>query len=217
MIKLSTCYLEEFINEREIKAFQEKLIDAHQKLYGSNKNGKGWLNLPVHIGKEELLKIKSAAQRIRNTSDILIVIGIGGSYLGSKAALEFLKSLNYNQFLKTKIFFIGNSMSSADIFDLLKLCKDKDISINVISKSGETLECSIAFRIFRRFLEDKYGKEEARKRTYCTTDPVKGSLRKIAFEERYEVFNIPEDVGGRYSVLSAVGLLPLCVACADNR
>ncbi len=215
MVKLSTRYLEKFITEKDINSFQKKLTTAHFELHSNDIGGKGWLNLPANISSEELLKIKSAAQRINSSSDVLIVIGIGGSYLGARAGIEFLRSLNYNYFLKTKIFFIGNSLSSADIFELLKFCESKDVSINVVSKSGGTIECAVAFRIFRRFLEKKYGKEKSRERIYCTTDPTKGLLKKMACEEGYETFEIPPDVGGRYSVLSAVGLLPLSVAGAD--
>ena len=219
MLRLDTRYLKSFVTDKEINLFSERVKEAHDWLHlseSSVNNKKGWLDLPINYSKSELDKIKLTANKIKNDSDILIVIGIGGSYLGTRAGLEFIKSPNYNYISKStpNIFFVGNNLSSIAISEILDICKDKDVSLNVISKSGTTTECAIAFRIFRKFLEEKYG-EEAYKRIYCTTDPKEGSLREMAIKNRYQTFEIHSDIGGRYSVLTAVGLLPLAVAGID--
>lgn len=219
MVKLYTKYLENFITDDDVNSFRGKVEEAHKWLHFSEstaENKKGWLDLPSNYNREEISRIKSVAEKIKHDSDILVVIGIGGSYLGARAAIEFLKSPNYNYIKKSTpdIFFVGNNMSSAYILEIIDICRDRDISVNVISKSGTTTECAIAFRIFKEFMESKYGKE-ASDRIYCTTDPKSGSLRELANKEGYQTFEIPPDVGGRYSVLTSVGLLPLSVAGVD--
>lgn len=219
MINLDFEPLKKFVFDEDFDFFKKKLEDAHNKLYNSLKGEKldGWLDLPLNYNKEEFESIKIVAESIRKTSDAFVVIGIGGSYLGARAAIEFLNSGNYNCFSKNspKIFFIGNSVSSLEIQNVLDFCKDKDVSINVISKSGTTLEPAIAFRIFKDFMENKYGKQESKSRIYCTTDKEKGALRELADKEGYVCFEIPNNIGGRYSVLTAVGLLPVAVSGAD--
>ncbi len=220
MINIDTQYLKKFINDKEFFCYKEKLKKAHEKLYdiSNEKNEfKGWIDLPFKYNPEELKRLEAAASRIKEEAEIFVVIGIGGSYLGARAAIEFLYSENYNHLCSDtpRVFFIGNSVSPLEIKNLLEICKEKDVCLNVISKSGTTTEPAIAFRIFKDFMEKKYGKSEAAKRIYCTTDKVKGALKKIADKENYECFEIPEDVGGRYSVLTAVGLLPIAVSGAD--
>jgi len=175
------------------------------------------LDLPENYDKEEFARIKKAAERIKSDSDVLVVIGIGGSYLGARAAIEFLKSPFYNNLKKDTpdIYYVGNNISSTYLNEILSICEGKDISVNVISKSGTTTEPALAFRVFKKYVEDKYGKEEAKNRIYCTTDKSKGTLKKLADTEGYETFVIPDDVGGRFSVLTAVGLLPIAVAGCD--
>ena len=180
----------------------------------------GWMNLPTNFDKEEFARIEKAAKKIQKDSDVLVVIGIGGSYLGARAVIETLTSTFYNmlsdkQRKTPQVFFVGNNMSPNYINDLLECIEKKDISINVISKSGTTLEPAMAFRIFREYLESKYGIDEARKRIYVTTDKTKGALKTLSNEEEYETFVIPDNIGGRYSVLTAVGLLPIAVAGVD--
>ncbi len=207
-----------FFNEEELVNVREQVKAAHSAL--TNKTGAGndflgWVSLPEDYDKEEFARIKSAAERIRSNSDVLIVIGIGGSYLGAKAAIDFLTGPFYNYNSKTQIFFAGNSISPNYINGLLKAIEGKDVSVNIISKSGTTTEPAIAFRIFKEYLENKYGKEEAKKRIYATTDKARGALKNLADKEGYETFVVPDDVGGRYSVLTAVGLLPIAVCGAD--
>ena len=219
-IKLNLNYLDKFIKEHEYEQMKPLVKMAHETLQNKFKNENkftGWLDLPENYDKNEFDKIKSAAQKIQKESEALIVIGIGGSYLGARAAIEFLKSLNYNQLPKNTpdIYFVGNNISTSYIQDILKICENKDISINVISKSGTTTEPAIAFRIFREFLEKKYGKEKAKERIYCTTDKEKGALKELATKNGYETFIIPDNIGGRFSVLAAVGLLPIAVAGID--
>ncbi len=180
----------------------------------------GWMNLPTNFDKEEFARIEKTAKKIQKDSDVLVVIGIGGSYLGARAVIETLTSTFYNmlpdkQRKTPQIFFVGNNMSPNYINDLLECIEKKEISINVISKSGTTLEPAMAFRIFREYLESKYGIDEARKRIYVTTDKTKGALKTLSNEEEYETFVIPDNIGGRYSVLTAVGLLPIAVAGVD--
>lgn len=215
-VKLDTRYLSKFIKPFELDQISPFVKTANDILHsgkGSGSEFTGWLNLPKNYDKFEFEEIKVVAEKIRKNSDILLVIGIGGSYLGARAVIEFLKSNNYNTLPKSTpdIYFVGNNMSTTYINDILRICENKEVSINVISKSGTTTEPAIAFRIFRKFLEDKYGKDKAKERIFCTTDKFKGALKKLADEESYKTFTIPDDIGGRYSVLTAVGLLPIAV------
>ena len=219
-LKLSTKYLKSFVDNSDIYAMEEEILNAHNALESGNGKGSeftGWLNLPANYDKAEFERIKLAAKRIQQNSDIFISIGIGGSYLGSKAAIDFLKSTDCNALEKDTpdVYFIGNSLSADRLNNLLAICQGKDVSINVISKSGTTTEPAIAFRVFKRFMEEKYGKEEASRRIYVTTDKEKGTLKEIATKEGYETFVVPDDVGGRYSVLTAVGLLSIAVSGVD--
>ncbi|MBY9080934.1 glucose-6-phosphate isomerase [Paenibacillus sp. HN-1] len=209
-----------FVNQHEIDYFAAPIKLAHEQLHSKTGTGSdytGWIDLPQTYDKEEFARIQAAAKKIQGDSDVLIVIGIGGSYLGARAAIESLTHSFYNNLDKSKrktpeIYFAGNNISSTYVTHLLQLIEGKDFSVNVISKSGTTTEPAIAFRIFRAALEKKYGKEEARKRIYATTDKARGALKTLATEEGYETFVIPDDVGGRYSVLTAVGLLPIAAA-----
>ena len=208
------------ISEDEMKAMEKITKDAKDVLVGKSGAGNdflGWIDLPVDYDKEEFARIKKAAEKIISDTDVFIVIGIGGSYLGARAAIEFLKSPLYNNLPKKTpdIYFSGNSISGSAVQDLLKICEGKRVSVNVISKSGTTTEPAIAFRIFREYLENRYGHEEAVKRIYCTTDKARGTLKQLADEQGYESFVVPDDVGGRFSVLTAVGLLPIAVCGAD--
>lgn len=212
-----------FINEHELTYLKEEVKLAHEKLHqktGAGSEFLGWVDLPVNYDQSEFAKIKEAASKIQSDSDVLLVIGIGGSYLGARAAIEGLTHTFYNmlpnQSRKTpQIFFVGQNMSGAYLQDLLQLIEGKDISLNVISKSGTTTEPALAFRVLRAYLEEKYGEIEAAKRIYTTTDKAKGALKQLADEKGYQSFVIPDDVGGRYSVLTAVGLLPIAVAGID--
>ena len=219
-VKLNTKYLNDFISDSDYAAISDEVKAAQKTLHdksGAGNDFLGWVDLPVNYDKEEFARIEKAAEKIRKDSQVLIVIGIGGSYLGARAAIEFCKSLNYNLLCKDtpQIFFSGNSISSAALNELVALCEGKDFSVNVISKSGTTTEPAISFRIFRELLEKKYGKEEAAKRIYVTTDKAKGTLKALSDEQGYETFVVPDDVGGRYSVLTAVGLLPIAAAGID--
>ncbi|MBQ5590132.1 MAG: glucose-6-phosphate isomerase [Clostridia bacterium] len=219
-IKLNTKFAAPFISDDEYSAISSQVNAAHELLNSRKGPGSdflGWVDLPVDYDKEEFARIKKAAEKIKSDSDILVVIGIGGSYLGARAAIEFLKSHYYNNKKKDTpdIYFAGNSISSTALAELLEICDGKNVSVNVISKSGTTTEPAIAFRVFRNYLETRYGKEEARKRIYCTTDKARGTLKALADEEGYEEFVVPDDVGGRFSVLTAVGLLPIAVAGCD--
>ena len=212
-----------FISEEEMKNMKSIVMGAKDVLTAKSGAGNdylGWIDLPVDYDKEEFARIKKAAEKIQNDSDVLLVIGIGGSYLGARAAIEFLSHSFYNVLPKGKrktpeIYFVGNSISSTYIKHLIDVVGDRDFSINMISKSGTTTEPAIAFRVFKEILEKKYGKEEAAKRIYATTDKAKGALKNLATEEGYETFVVPDDVGGRFSVLTAVGLLPIAVSGAD--
>jgi glucose-6-phosphate isomerase len=220
LIRLDDQYLSGFIGEEECAAIAPQVLLAHETLHegtGLGSHFLGWVDLPSRYDKEEFSRILQAAQKIRSDSEVFVVIGIGGSYLGARAAIEFLKSQNYNALKKDTpdIYFVGNGISSTALSEVLEICKDRDVSVNVISKSGTTTEPAIAFRIFRRLLEKKYGREGAAKRIYCTTDKSRGTLKQLATREGYETFVVPDDVGGRYSVLTAVGLLPIAVAGAD--
>ena len=217
-VKLNTRYLEGFVNDEDIKAIAPEVTAAAELLdsrTGAGNDFLGWIDLPVDYDKEEFARIKAAAEKIRNDSEVLVVIGIGGSYLGARAAIEFCKSQNRNLFEKPQIIFAGNTLSSAALAEVVALCYGKDFSVNVISKSGTTTEPTIAFRVFKDLLEKKYGKEEAAKRIYATTDKARGTLKELSDREGYQTFVIPDDVGGRYSVLTAVGLLPIAVAGID--
>lgn len=212
-----------FVNESEIFNFSEFIKAAHDMLHngtGAGSDFTGWVDLPKAYDKEEFARIKASAEKIKSDSDALVVIGIGGSYLGARAAIEALSHSFYNLMPKTErrtpeIYFVGNSISSTYIAELFELLKGKDISVNVISKSGTTTEPALAFRVLREYMENKYGKTGAAKRIYATTDKARGALKKLADEEGYESFIIPDDVGGRYSVLTPVGLLPIAVAGID--
>ena len=214
-VKLNTRYLEGFVNENDVQGIAPEVTAAVELLNsrtGAGNDFLGWLDLPVDYDKEEFTRIKKAAEKIRSDSDVLVVIGIGGSYLGARAAIEFCKSQNRNLLEKPQIIFAGNTLSSSALAEAIALCEGKDFSVNVISKSGTTTEPTIAFRVFKEMLEKKYGKEEAAKRIYATTDKARGTLKELSDREGYETFVIPDDVGGRYSVLTAVGLLPIAVA-----
>ena len=219
-IKVDFSRIEKYASKADYANAAGTVKEAYDTLV--NKSGKGaeftgWVDLPVDYDKEEVARIKKAAEKIRKDSEVLVVCGIGGSYLGAAAALDFLKGSMYNFDTKgaPQIFFAGNNMSPSYIRDVLDRLEGKDFSINVISKSGTTMETSIAFRIFKKALEDKYGKEEAAKRIYATTDKQRGALKKLADSEGYEEFVVPDEIGGRFSVLTAVGLLPIAVAGGD--
>lgn len=212
-----------FISDNEVASMKEIAETAKGVLIGKGGAGKdylGWIDLPVEYDKEEFQRIEKAAGRIQQDSEVLIVIGIGGSYLGARAAIEFLRHNFYNMVPKEvrktpEIYYAGNSISSTYLKHLLDVVGDRDFSVNIISKSGTTTEPAIAFRIFKALLEKKYGKKEAAKRIYATTDKERGALKHLASEEGYETFVVPDDVGGRFSVLTAVGLLPIAVSGAD--
>ncbi|MEG0842842.1 MAG: glucose-6-phosphate isomerase [Romboutsia sp.] len=212
-----------FLQQQEIDAMQPYVDTAHNLIHSKKGLGSdflGWVDLPDNYDKEEFARIQKSAEKIKSDSDVLLVIGIGGSYLGSRAAIDmvshsFRNSLSKEDRQAPEVYFVGNNISSTYMMDLLDIIKDKDISVNVISKSGTTTEPAIAFRIFKDYLEKKYGKEKASKRIYATTDTKRGALRQLADEEGYETFVIPDDVGGRFSVLTPVGLLPIAAAGLD--
>ena len=212
-----------FIGADEVKFMEAQtaaMKDVLLKRSGQGNDFLGWIDLPVNYDKEEFARIQKAAAKIQSDSDVLLVIGIGGSYLGARAAIEFLRHSFYNivskEIRKTpEIYFVGNSISTRYLSHLMDVIGDRDFSVNVISKSGTTTEPAIAFRIFKKKLEEKYGKAEAAKRIYATTDKARGALKGLATEEGYETFVVPDDVGGRFSVLTAVGLLPIAASGAD--
>ena len=214
---------EKFLSQREMESMKFAVMNAKDRLLSGQGEGsdfQGWIDLPVNYDKDEFERIKAAAKKIQSDSDVLIVIGIGGSYLGARAAIEYLRHGFYNEMEKDdrktpQIYYVGNSMSSNYLQDVIDVMGDKDFSINVISKSGTTTESAIAFRIFRKLLVQKYGEAEAAKRIYSTTDKARGALKTMSDEKGYECFVIPDDVGGRFSVLTAVGLLPIAVSGAD--
>ncbi len=217
---LTKKYVSSFVTDEEILSFQEKITDAHNALHnktGAGSDFTGWVDLPVDYDKEEFARIKKAAEKIKKNNEILIVIGIGGSYLGARAVIEFVKGQNYNAMADNcaQIYFAGNSISSSSLAELLHIIEGKDFAVNVISKSGTTTEPAIAFRIFREILIERYGKQGAADRIYVTTDKAKGTLKAFADKEGYETFVVPDEVGGRYSVLTAVGLLPIAAAGID--
>ena len=212
-----------FIKEHEVESMKKIVMNAKETLVSKSGAGNdflGWIDLPVNYDKEEFARIQKAAQKIQSDSEVLVVIGIEGSYLGARAAVEFLRHSFYNMVSKEirktpEIYFVGNSISSTYLKHLIDVIGDRDFSVNVISKSGTTTEPAIAFRIFKEMLEKKYGKAEAAKRIYATTDRIKGALKNLATAEGYETFVVPDDIGGRFSVLTAVGLLPIAVSGAD--
>ena len=218
-VVLNTKHLSSFINEEEYKAIYPQVEAAHNQLEAKNGPGNdflGWMYLPRDYDKEEFARIKEAAKKIREDSEVLVVAGIGGSYLGARAVIEAVKGLYHNELEDgPKIYFCGNSISPTYLNDIIALCKGKRFSINVISKSGTTTETSLAFRVLRRLLEDEMGVEEANKRIYATTDRRKGALKALADQAGYETFVVPDNIGGRYSVLTAVGLLPIACAGVD--
>ena len=219
-VSLNEKFVNSFVSKQDIDNITSEVYEAQKTLMSRTGEGNdflGWIDLPVDYDKEEFARIKAAAEKIKNSCDIFVVIGIGGSYLGARAAIEFIKSPVYNNLKKDTpdIYFAGNSISPSALADLVKICKGKDVCINVVSKSGTTTEPAVAFRVFRKLLEDKYGKEGAKERIFATTDKAKGTLKKFSDDNGYETFVVPDDVGGRFSVLTAVGLLPIAVAGID--
>lgn len=212
-----------YVHEHEVESMKALTESARQLLLSKSGAGNdylGWIDLPVDYDKEEFARIKKAAEKIKSDSDVLVVIGIGGSYLGARAAIEFLGHNFFNSVSKDlrkapEIYFVGNSISSNYLAGLVDVIGDRDFSVNIISKSGTTTEPAIAFRVFKKMLEEKYGKDGAAKRIYATTDKAKGALKKLADAEGYEEFVVPDDVGGRFSVLTAVGLLSIAVSGVD--
>ncbi len=219
-LKLNSKYLDSFINSDELAGIKPQVETAVELLHNKKGLGNdflGWLDLPTNYDKEEFTRIKAAAEKIKSNSEVLIVIGIGGSYLGARAVMELIKSPFYNNLSKDTpdIYFVGNNISPSYLNQVISICKDRDFSVNVISKSGTTTEPALAFRVFRKMVIDKYGKEGAKERIFCTTDKAKGTLKSLADAEGYETFVVPDDVGGRFSVLTAVGLLPIAAAGCD--
>ncbi|MBQ7595821.1 MAG: glucose-6-phosphate isomerase [Clostridia bacterium] len=219
-LRLNTNFLESFISENDYNNISDEITRAHELLnskQGAGSDFLGWLTLPEDYDKQEFALIKSSAEKIRQNSDVLIVIGIGGSYLGARAVIEFIKSQNYNSLPKNTpdIYFAGNNISSRYLAEIKAIIGTRDFSVNVISKSGTTTEPAVAFRLFKEMLESRYGKEGAKERIFVTTDKQKGTLKKFADSEGWQTFVVPDDVGGRYSVLTAVGLLPIAAAGID--
>ncbi len=220
ILKLNESFARPFVTEEELKSIEPEVLSAYDVLAGKEGAGSdflGWVDLPVAYDREEFDRILVAAEKIKKSCDVLVVIGIGGSYLGARAVIEFLRSPLYNNLKKDTpdIYFAGNTISAASLAEVFALCEGKDVCVNVISKSGTTTEPAVAFRAFRSFLEEKYGKEGARERIFVTTDKAKGTLKQFSTERGYETFVVPDDVGGRFSVLTAVGLLPIAVAGID--
>ncbi|MBR2010167.1 MAG: glucose-6-phosphate isomerase [Clostridia bacterium] len=220
-IRLIDKYASSFVTESEYASMQPMVAAAHEMLHtktGLGNDFLGWLDLPRDYDKAEYARIKAAAEKIKKTCDVFIVIGIGGSYLGARAVVEFLKSPLYNNLKKDTpdIYFSGCNISASHMQELLSICEGRDVCINVISKSGTTTEPAVAFRVFRELLEKKYGKEGARERIFVTTDRARGTLKGFADQVGYETFTVPDDVGGRFSVLTAVGLLPIAVSGVDT-
>ncbi len=219
-IKLEGKYLKGFVEDHELKAIAPQIKAAHETLTEKSGLGNdflGWADLPENYDKEEFQRIKAAAEKIKKDSEVLIVIGIGGSYLGARAVIEALKSTLYNSLKKDtpEIYFVGNSISPTYLNEVISLVEGRDFSVNIISKSGTTTEPALAFRVFRSLLEERYGEEGAKSRIYATTDKARGTLKELSDKKGYETFVIPDDVGGRYSVLTAVGLLPIAAAGCD--
>lgn len=220
-MELKMTGLKGFVEEAELSYMAPLLQAAQDQLYagtGAGNDFLGWVDLPVNYDKDEFARIKKAAKKIQDTCDVLIVIGIGGSYLGTRAAIEFVNGQMYNSIRKKgipEVYFAGNNISSAYLNDLIQIIGDRDFSVNVISKSGTTTEPAIAFRIFKKLAEEKYGKDGAKDHIFATTDKARGALKQLADDEGYETFVVPDNVGGRFSVLSAVGLLPMAAAGVD--
>lgn len=219
-VSFVTKYAQDYVNENELEGIAPQVKAAHETLHSKTGLGNdflGWLDLPEAYDKEEFERIKNAARWIQGNAQVLIVIGIGGSYLGARAAIELLRSPFYNNLHKSTpdIYFAGNNISPTYLNELLSICEGKDLAVNIISKSGTTTEPALAFRVFRDLLEQKYGKDGARRRIFATTDKARGTLKELSGREGYETFVIPDDVGGRFSVLTAVGLLPIAVSGAD--
>ena len=218
-VSFNTKHLSPFISDDEFAAIYPQVAAAHQTLEAKNGPGSdflGWMYLPRDYDKEEFARIQAAAEKIRSDSDVLVVAGIGGSYLGARAVVEAVKGVYHNELEEgLKVYFCGNSISPTALNDIIALCKGRRFSINVISKSGTTTETSLAFRVLRKLLEDEVGVEEANKRIYATTDRARGTLKQLADSQGWPTFVVPDDVGGRYSVLSAVGLLPIAAAGID--
>ncbi len=220
VLKLNERFAKGFVSEEEMRSVGRDVVAAYETFAAGNGAGNdflGWADLPVNYDKEEFARILAASERIKKSCDILVVIGIGGSYLGARAVIEFVKSPLYNNLKKDTpdVYFAGNSISASALAELLSICEGKDICVNVISKSGTTTEPAVAFRVFRALLEEKYGKEGARERIFVTTDRARGTLKAFSTERGYETFVVPDDVGGRFSVLTAVGLLPIAVSGID--
>ena len=223
MSKITVDYSKTWVQAHEVAYFKEHVETAHKMLHdktGAGNDFLGWIDLPVDYDKNEFARIKAAAEKIQKDSDVLIVIGIGGSYLGARACIDALSHTFYNALSKDQrkspeIYYVGNNISGTYLKDLLDVCEGKEVSVNVISKSGTTTEPAIAFRVFKKFMEEKYGKEAAKSRIFATTDKARGALLTLAKEEGYETFVIPDDVGGRFSVLTPVGLLPIAAAGID--
>lgn len=223
MGKITVDYSKTGVQAHEVAYFKEHVETAHKMLHdktGAGNDFLGWIDLPVDYDKNEFARIKAAAEKIKKDSDVLIVIGIGGSYLGARACIDALSHTFYNALSKDQrkspeIYYVGNNISGTYLKDLLDVCEGKEVSVNVISKSGTTTEPAIAFRVFKKFMEEKYGKEAAKSRIFATTDKARGALLTLAKEEGYETFVIPDDVGGRFSVLTPVGLLPIAAAGID--
>ena len=219
-LSFKTDYANKFIRENDIKGLASQVYAAHKAIEEKSGLGNdflGWVDLPVDYDKQEFARIKKAAEKIQSDTDVLLVIGIGGSYLGARAAIEFLKGQNYNRLRSgvPEIYFTGNSISGSALADIIKICEGKRVSVNIISKSGTTTEPAVAVRVFRKMLEERYGEKGAAERIYCTTDKARGTLKALADQKGYECFVVPDDVGGRFSVLTAVGLLPIAAAGCD--
>ncbi len=220
MISLNDKHLKSFVAPHELTAIKDQVSAAHKMVHEKSGLGNdflGWVDLPENYDREEFARIKAAAERIKKNTEVFIVIGIGGSYLGARAAIELLASPFYNNLKKDTpdIYFVGNNISATYLNEILSICEGRDVSVNIISKSGTTTEPALAFRVFRDLLEKKYGKSGARERIFATTDKARGTLKELSDKEGYETFVVPDDVGGRYSVLTAVGLLPIAVAGID--
>ena len=220
-LSLNEKFLKNYVTEDDINGISEEIYNAQATLVNKSGEGNaflGWVDLPENYDKEEFARIKAAAEKIRKTCDVFVVIGIGGSYLGARAAIEFIRTPYYNNLKKKEtpdIYFAGNTISSSALANILRICEGRDVCVNVVSKSGTTTEPAVAFRVFRDLLEKKYGKEGARERIFATTDKAKGTLKSFSDDMGYETFVVPDDVGGRFSVLTAVGLLPIAVAGVD--
>ena len=220
-MELKMTGLTQFVRDGEVEKMGPMIKTAEDMLHAKNGPGNdflGWVNLPVDYDKDEFARIKAAAKKIQQTADVLVVIGIGGSYLGARAAIEFVRGQMYNSIRPEgipEVYFVGNSISSSYVNDVIQIIGDRDFAVNVISKSGTTTEPAIAFRIFKKLAEKKYGRENAKDHIFATTDKARGALKSLADAEGYETFVVPDDVGGRFSVLSAVGLLPMAAAGMD--